>query len=256
MDIKTRLDNFLLRATTAYNNKYDYSLVKYTRRDAKVIIICPEHGQFMQQPNNHWSGQGCPKCKSVSISNKTTKTTEWFIAKARGIFHNCYDYSKTNYINYNKKLIIICPTHGEFTQVAGNHLAGHGCRKCSDTNNAAVRTKTLSTFIQEASIKHSNKYTYGLVDYKTAHIPVKITCLVHGIFLCSPHNHYQGKGCPKCNTSHGEEAVRLWLKSKMISFSEQKTFAHCINPESSRKLKFDFYLPDKNILIDINTISQ
>jgi hypothetical protein len=29
------------------------------------------------------------------------------------------------------KIDIICPIHKKFTQVAGKHLQGHGCRKCS-----------------------------------------------------------------------------------------------------------------------------
>jgi len=30
----------------------------------KLIITCPEHGEFEQSPNSHLSGRGCPICKS------------------------------------------------------------------------------------------------------------------------------------------------------------------------------------------------
>lgn len=43
-------------------------------------------------------------------------TTEEFIAKAREVHGDKYDYSKVNYINNSTKVIIICPIHGEFEQ--------------------------------------------------------------------------------------------------------------------------------------------
>lgn len=54
--------NFIKRANVVHNYKYDYSKVDYKRCDDKVCIICPEHGEFLQTPNNHLKGQGCPKC--------------------------------------------------------------------------------------------------------------------------------------------------------------------------------------------------
>jgi len=38
-------------------------LVKYVNTNAKVIIICKKHGEFIQNPSNHVSlGNGCPFC--------------------------------------------------------------------------------------------------------------------------------------------------------------------------------------------------
>jgi len=48
---------------TEINN--DYSLVEYINISNKVKIICPEHGEFMQNAKNHRDGQGCPKCYSL-----------------------------------------------------------------------------------------------------------------------------------------------------------------------------------------------
>jgi hypothetical protein len=44
---------------------YDYSKVVYEGADVGVKIGCNTcGGYFQQQPNNHYSGQGCPKCAS------------------------------------------------------------------------------------------------------------------------------------------------------------------------------------------------
>jgi len=50
-------------------DKYDYSKVVSSGNSIPVIITCKidGHGDFKQRPDNHWRGQGCPKCtKSIS----------------------------------------------------------------------------------------------------------------------------------------------------------------------------------------------
>ena len=57
-------------------------------------------------------------------------TREEFIAKAREVHGDKYDYSKVEYVNNRTKVCIICPEDGEFFQLPGQHLKGHGCIKC------------------------------------------------------------------------------------------------------------------------------
>ena len=46
---------------------------------------------------------------------KTDKTKE-FIAKAKAVHGDKYDYSKVNYVKNTTKVTIICKIHGEFEQ--------------------------------------------------------------------------------------------------------------------------------------------
>lgn len=55
-------DIFIKKAKDVYGDKYDYSKVNYINSQTKIIIICKEHGEFPQQPNNHLLGNECPKC--------------------------------------------------------------------------------------------------------------------------------------------------------------------------------------------------
>lgn len=55
-------EKFAKKAVEKHAGKYDYSKVVYTKATEKVVIICPKHGDFMQTPQNHLRGQGCPKC--------------------------------------------------------------------------------------------------------------------------------------------------------------------------------------------------
>ena len=121
---------FIEKAKKTHSDKYDYSLVNYKNSKNKIKIICPIHGEFEQAPNNHLGGNGCPKCKGLSITEKKTKTTEEFIIEANLIHNNRYDYSLSNYLNCKDYVNIICSEHGEFSQLADSHLRGCGCPKC------------------------------------------------------------------------------------------------------------------------------
>jgi hypothetical protein len=63
---ETLINNFKL----IHGNKYDYSKVKYESAHKKIKIVCPMHGDFMQTPNNHKNGNGCPICKQSNGENQ------------------------------------------------------------------------------------------------------------------------------------------------------------------------------------------
>lgn len=65
-------DKFIDEARDKYGDKYDYSKVEYKNAHAKVCIICPDHGEFWQSPNNHL--RFVPKCcKKSKLENKIRK---------------------------------------------------------------------------------------------------------------------------------------------------------------------------------------
>ena len=115
---------FIEKANEIHNNEYDYSKVNYIKSSKKVCIICKEHGEFWQTPNNHLKGNKCPKCCGKN------KTTNDFINESCIIHNNKYDYSKVEYVSAKTKVCIICPEHGEFWQTPNKHLQGHGCPHC------------------------------------------------------------------------------------------------------------------------------
>lgn len=66
------------------------------------------------------------------------RTTEEWVAKAKEVHRDKYDYSKASYINSRSKISIICPIHGLFQQEANSHLKGSGCPKCGAAKGLAV----------------------------------------------------------------------------------------------------------------------
>lgn len=124
-------DKFIERAKAVHGDKYGYSKVEYKNNSTKVCIVCPEHGEFWQTPSAHINGRGCPKCGKERCAESHLKTTEEFIEDARKIHGNKYDYSKTVYEKGVKEVVITCPIHGDFKQIAYYHLNGNGCQKCA-----------------------------------------------------------------------------------------------------------------------------
>jgi hypothetical protein len=53
---------FIEKANEIHNNIYNYSLVEYINARTKIKIICNDHGEFLQSPNQHLNGSGCTKC--------------------------------------------------------------------------------------------------------------------------------------------------------------------------------------------------
>lgn len=125
---------------------------------------------------------------------------EEFIKKAIAIHGSKYNYDLVEYKGSKEKVIIICPIHGEFLQVASSHLQGQGCKKCNIDFLADVKRLTTEKFIKKAILKHGNKYNYSKVEYINSITKVVIICPIHGEFLQTPHAHFNlDHGCEKCS---------------------------------------------------------
>ena len=237
-------EEFIRKAKEVHGDRYDYSKVEYVNTRTKVRIICPEHGEFLQIPNNHLQGQGCPYC-----AGKIRLTTEEFIRKAKEVHGDRYDYSKVEYMNGPTKVCIICPKHGEFWQISRDHLQGQGCPKCAQEKHKS----NTEEFIRKAKEVHGDRYDYSKVEYINALKKVCIICPKHGEFWQIPASHLSGKGCPNCNESQMEKNTANFLEENNIEYIRQarKTDLVWLGRQS-----LDFYLPKYNIAIECQGIQH
>lgn len=131
IDQKTT-DWFITSAIKIQGDKYSYSKSDYIDSKTKVIIICKIHGEFLQTPGHHLSGQGCNKCNLIIKTKNQSKTTEKFILDAINVYGDKYDYSKVDYKNSWTYVVIICKIHGDFLQIPDGHLSNrNGCPMCN-----------------------------------------------------------------------------------------------------------------------------
>jgi hypothetical protein len=89
---------FIKRANEIHDNIYDYSEVRYKNAHVKVVIICSIHGEFIQTPDKHLSGQGCPLCCAskgeLKIASFLKKNNIGYVKEHR--FSDCIN-PKTSY---------------------------------------------------------------------------------------------------------------------------------------------------------------
>lgn len=102
-DIEYVLDKF----KEVHSSKYNYDKVEYTGVDNKVCIICPEHGEFWQEPWVHMKGCGCPKCGSTLSKNEDELLNilrEW-------LGNNVVQDRVRSLFGERKEFDIVIPTH-------------------------------------------------------------------------------------------------------------------------------------------------
>ena len=126
----TTTEDFIRRAKEIHGMKYDYNKVVYKNTITPVTIICPNHGEFKQQPVIHLGGSGCPECAKDNIGDIHRLSRDEFINRATKLHFGKYGYDKVDYKNVETKVTITCPEHGDFTQTPNNHLKGYGCHLC------------------------------------------------------------------------------------------------------------------------------
>jgi len=154
---KINLKIFITKANKKHGNKYDYSKVKFDKTNEYVKIICPEHGIFEQTVSNHLFGYGCQACGLLTRSNNRTKNNEYFINKANETHGKFYDYSKVVYEKTNKKIIIICPNHGEFEQTPNDHISNkNGCPVCRESKGE----REIAKWLNDNGIKYIRQHKF------------------------------------------------------------------------------------------------
>lgn len=250
--IKTK-EQFIIDANLLHNNMYEYTLVDYVAYDIVVIITCKTHGNFPQTPTCHLQGCGCPECGRLTSLVSHSDTYDDFLAKAVETHGDLYGYLLVKYTNSITEVDILCHRcNTVFKQMPRNHIFGAGCRDCNVKEHIESLTKQQDEFIRDAINKHGNLFGYSLVKYINNSVKIDIICnKCKAIFPQEPHAHLQGNGCPFCRSSKGERSIKLYLDYNNIIHESQKMYSECRSLKN-RMLKFDFFIPSHNLLIEFD----
>lgn len=171
------------------------------------------------------------KKKNLILIYKMPKklSQEEFIERCKKKHNNYYSYDKTVYTGMSNDdyIIVTCPIHGDFKQLAAGHIRGKGCKDCAGTI-----TKTTEQFIIDARKVHGDEYDYSKSKYINAMTYIEIICRKHGSFWQKPNTHLIGKGCFEC------------YGSKMLT--QEEFINRCIEKHNG------FYIYDKTIYTGCN----
>lgn len=173
-------EDFIINSTEIHEGKYDYSKVVLTKGSKeKVVIVCPEHGDFKQPAGAHMLGKGCKKCANIELGKRNSCNLEEFIIRAKETHGELYDYSKSIVPNLDTKIEIICQKHGSFFQRGQCHLMGKGCVKC---RNDKTTYNMVDRYTEDESLgqRLGSIYIVEMSDGLESFIKLGITCNKYG----------------------------------------------------------------------------
>ena len=232
-------EEFIKKAREVHGDKFDYSKVDFKGVTKPVIITCPIHGDFLQEPRNHIKGMGCQKCYG-----HYKLTTEEFIEKAKKMFPQ-YDYSTTVYEGSFKKIKLICPEHGEISMTPNSLLAGRGCNACGAKRAQMKNRMNPSDFLLKAREVHGWKYDYSKSEYTNTDTKICIICPEHGEFWQTPHHHLNGSGCPECGRNDLTE-IKLYEYIKKLFPDAIHTYKPKFLNTTGKPQSLDIFIPSLN----------
>ena len=119
--------------------KYDKVRDQYITTATKVEVFCKIHKEyFMQRPNSHTQGMGCPECAVKRITKFQTKSQKQYDLEIKEV-HNGEIIRIDPYVNTAPKIKhkhLIC---GHKWEVRPNGvLKGMGCPKCNKPGKTEI----------------------------------------------------------------------------------------------------------------------
>lgn len=227
----------------------------------KVWWKCKYGHSWKTSLNKRSRGRNCPYCAGVYSSQEKS------LFELRKDLMPIWNYNKNIIrpidvsVSSGKKVWWICNKGHEWEAVVANISKGIGCPYCSgrnatSTDNIAIkRPDLMEEWDYEKNISID---PYSLLSSSGKKIWWK--CTNGHEWIASIFSRNYGSNCPHCGkyqTPDGEicgssiEAFYyLKLKEANVVFEHDKKY-----PGHSRKIRFDFYIPDQNKYMEVTTFS-
>ena len=206
-NIEKLMNDWIARCNLKFNNKFDYSKVKYESHSDKVTIICPEHGEFVVGRNTHeTSKSGCKLC-SGRLSDKPLEERKLETIKA---IESKFDIQvlSCDYIDSNDSKTVtrcgVCNSDSEWNSTTLVMASRLGCKTCLEAENIQKMADRLEAshnqWVVECNEKFNNKFDYSKAKVVGMGEFVDIICPDHGLFSQTKQVHKESVfGCGKCS---------------------------------------------------------
>lgn len=149
-----------------------------------ITVRCKKHNEvFDIEYGNHlrYKSHGCPLC--IKQNKKSlTYSLEEKIKMFKDVHGDKYNYDKVVDCKFTEKIIITCPTHGDFLQSAKVHSDGSGCQKCAMQSSGEKMIQRwltrmgLSFVVQKKFYGCVNKGTEAFLPFDI-YVPEYHTCI-------------------------------------------------------------------------------
>lgn len=210
---------------------------EYINGKLKLDILCKECKTIFKMSfyNFNILKQRCQNCyiKTRKLSNNTFKE----FVESRG------DILLEEYIDSRTKIKIQCgKCDNIFDQHSNSYRQGSGCPPCG-----IDRTK-----LSYEEVKNRIEY-YGdkllSLEYKNQDSLLKIQCGNCNKTFEKPLTSNYRPFCKFCNSTALEKQMMMYLNNHNIEFIQQKMYKDCLSHHNNH-FRFDFYLPNDNIIIE------
>lgn len=226
---------------------------EYINRKTKMRFICECGNEFentlaaMEARNKQY----CNECSNKKMHDRFVKTQEQFEKEMLEKLGDEY-ILLSQYKNINTKVLIKHLKCNNSWEVRPSSLLHQNCRCpfcCS--NNIKKDTEQFKREVYEL--------TKGEFEVLSEYVNAKIQILMKhnkcgNKWWVEPTNFLSYHSCIFCSSrSKGEDKISEILNKKGIDYEREKRFEGC---KGKRKLPFDFYLNDFNILIEYDGIQH
>ena len=128
-----------------------------------------------------------------------SKTTEQFIADARKVHGDKYDYSKVKYVDTHSAVDIVCPIHGIFSQKAISHLRGSSCPICANKRKrlCGVGINDVMFICDDNCHKYWNR-------------------MIKRCYYKDRHNNIMYPDCCVCQSWHKLSEFKIWFDQHYV----------------------------------------
>ena len=240
------------------NRKIDYNFVKqyiekngdklisekYVNAKTKLLIKCGKCKKIIDMCWDSYQ-KGC-RCRLCS------GRTKFSYDAVKLYVDNTGDELISNlYINCRIKLQIKCSRCKKIYKISFcGFKNGNRCQLCG-IKSASDKKRLKVKFVKDYIKEFKDKLLSGYINNR---IKLDIQCnKCEKIYKMCFSDFKFGNRCICHNLSIGERKIEKYLTDYNISFTMQKWFAGCKNKQ---KLRFDFYLKDKYILIEFDGIQH
>lgn len=147
----SRRDSFVSRLRNAFGDRFSFEKMSYVDSDTPVVLTCA-HGDFLVTPSNI-AKTGNAGCRFCIGEIKRKGHGERVVPRFRKVHGDNYDYSKFEYGHMHQSSTIVCPKHGDFEMSPANHLAGHGCWRCSSGAPSSQENAWITSIEDEMGLR-------------------------------------------------------------------------------------------------------
>lgn len=187
-------------------------------------------------------------------SNKKRKSKEEW-QKLSDIKHNNDFIIIDDIRNGKQKVNILHKKCGNIIKMTMNNHINHlnGCKKCSKNS-----LKSNQYWIDNINEIWGTEFVL-LEEVINVNKKTKIRHSLCGNVLEKTMDNLvrSKRGCEICSKkAYGEEYIKEYLIKNNIKYIQQKSFKGLFNPKTNRSLKVDFYLPERNIVIEVDGVQH